>query len=234
MRDRRASSGVRSAFNQTAGRYGRMIPRPLKRLVRWMRQPRVMLPLAGLMLAVVSVVVYYTLQFSQEIDARLQSGFFDRSVGIFTAPFKVSLDSRLSLDQLTSYLEDAGYQRTARHQVKAETRSYTINGNTIEIHPDATTARELGVTPVRAEISKDGRVVALSSPQTGERLKSAYIEGEPLACLRDGDRRKQIAVQFADIPAQVRDAVVAIEDRRFFTHSGIDYHGIARALWADL
>ena len=234
MRDERVSSRTGHAFGRAMTRAARFVPRPVKRLAVWMTRPRVLVPFAVLTLALVGVVAYYVVQFSNEIDARLQAGFFDHSVGIFTAPFKVSLDSRLSLDQMASYLDDAGYQRADRNSSKDETRSYAIKGNVIEIHPDATAARELGVTPVRAEVGKDSRIVALTDTQSGERLKSAVIEGEPLACLRDGDRRKQIAVQFADIPAQLRDAVVAIEDRRFFTHSGIDYHGIARALWADV
>ncbi len=35
------------------------------------------------------------------------------------------------------------------------------------------------------------------------------------------------------IPQVVRDAVVAIEDARFYEHRGVDPIGIARALWAD-
>jgi penicillin-binding protein 1A len=37
-----------------------------------------------------------------------------------------------------------------------------------------------------------------------------------------------------DIPQHVRDAVVAIEDERFYSHSGVDALAIARALWADI
>src|SRR5207245_6388842 len=29
-------------------------------------------------------------------------------------------------------------------------------------------------------------------------------------------------------------ATIAIEDRRFYSHGGVDYEGIARALWRDL
>lgn len=36
------------------------------------------------------------------------------------------------------------------------------------------------------------------------------------------------------IPQFVRDAVVAIEDERFYSHSGVDLIAIARALWADI
>ena len=36
------------------------------------------------------------------------------------------------------------------------------------------------------------------------------------------------------LPKRLVDAVVAIEDRRFFEHPGFDVRGIARALWSDL
>jgi len=199
-----------------------------------MVQPRVLVPLGALMLVMFGIVAYYTKQFSEEIDERLRVGFFDHSVGIFTAPFKISVGNRLSIDELASYLDGAGYQRSDQSAANGEARSYTIKGNAIEIHPDPATAAELGVTPLRAEIDKGGRILALTQAQSGAPLKAAYIEGEPLACLRDTERRKQIAVQFTDVPVQLRDAVMAIEDRRFFTHPGIDWHGIARALWMDV
>jgi penicillin-binding protein 1B len=233
LHNERRQFRIAAPYNKTRRRALRLIPRPIKRFAAWMTQPRLLVPLGLVMLALTGMVAYYMVQFSQEIDARLQAGFFDHSVGIFTAPFKVSVGNRLSLEELANYLDSAGYQRNDLSGTKGATRSYTINGNAIDIHPDGA-ARELGVTPVRAEVGKDGRVLALTHAQSGERLKFAFIEGEPLACLRDGDRRKQTAVPFADIPAQLRDAVMAIEDRRFFNHSGIDWHGIARALWMDL
>ncbi len=36
------------------------------------------------------------------------------------------------------------------------------------------------------------------------------------------------------IPQRMRDAVVAIEDQRYYTHGGVDFLGILRALWADM
>jgi penicillin-binding protein 1A len=47
----------------------------------------------------------------------------------------------------------------------------------------------------------------------------------------DENRR---VVKLRDIPRRVRNAVVAIEDDRFFQHSGVDFRGIARAAVADL
>lgn len=41
-------------------------------------------------------------------------------------------------------------------------------------------------------------------------------------------------VRIKDLPAHVPQAFIAIEDRRFYHHRGIDPRGIARAMWANL
>jgi penicillin-binding protein 1A len=37
-----------------------------------------------------------------------------------------------------------------------------------------------------------------------------------------------------DISPYLKNAIIAIEDRRFYQHNGVDYQGIARALWQDI
>ena len=36
------------------------------------------------------------------------------------------------------------------------------------------------------------------------------------------------------ISPNIKNAVIAIEDKRFYEHEGVDYQGIARALWQDI
>ena len=40
----------------------------------------------------------------------------------------------------------------------------------------------------------------------------------------------RILVRSSEISSNVKRAVIAIEDRRFYTHKGVDYTGIARAI----
>jgi len=56
-------------------------------------------------------------------------------------------------------------------------------------------------------------------------------EGTQLATLADANR---ILLDENEISPYIKNAVIAIEDRRFFEHRGVDYRGIARALWADV
>ena len=53
-----------------------------------------------------------------------------------------------------------------------------------------------------------------------------------LSVLRGSEAR--VIVPSNQISPQMKQAIVAIEDKRFYEHRGIDVHGMARALWADV
>jgi penicillin-binding protein 1A len=44
----------------------------------------------------------------------------------------------------------------------------------------------------------------------------------------------RILVSEGEISPHIKNAVIAVEDRRFYSHEGVDYTGIARALWQDV
>src|SRR3954447_11426602 len=58
------------------------------------------------------------------------------------------------------------------------------------------------------------------------------VHGQALGVLTNNQAR--ILVAFDDIAPVVRNAVIAIEDRRFYENSGVDLKGIARALAQDI
>jgi penicillin-binding protein 1A len=53
-----------------------------------------------------------------------------------------------------------------------------------------------------------------------------------LAVLRGTENR--VLVEYGAISPLMKQAIVAVEDRRFFEHRGVDMRAIARALWADV
>ena len=53
-----------------------------------------------------------------------------------------------------------------------------------------------------------------------------------LAVLRGDESR--VLVDTEDIAPIMRQAIVSVEDQRFFEHNGIDLKGVARALWQDV
>ena len=222
------------SFRDHAIAIWKRLPAWMRSFGAWLAQPRVLIVLAVIATAFLVAAIYYYNKFASEIDARLSSSSLDNSIEIVTAPFNVSVGQHLPINEVSDYLRAAGYQQRSVSVEENLVGSFEVDGNALLILPGDGASSQSGVSPVRMQVDKTGRIVSLTSPVTGERLSSAAIEGELLASVRDGDRRKKIPVQFSDIPDSLRNAIVAAEDRRFFSHSGIDWRGIVRALKADL
>jgi penicillin-binding protein 1A len=75
----------------------------------------------------------------------------------------------------------------------------------------------------------DGERVRFRLPQTSVVLAS---DGSQLAELHARQDRR--IVPFGRVSDRLREAIVAVEDRRFFDHSGVDLRAIARAAYANL
>jgi penicillin-binding protein 1A len=70
------------------------------------------------------------------------------------------------------------------------------------------------------------------APDLAQTTLLSDAEGRPLAELHGGQNRVSVALD--RVPPVLRQAVVAVEDRNFFTHRGVDPVGLARATWADI
>lgn len=44
----------------------------------------------------------------------------------------------------------------------------------------------------------------------------------------------RIPVEFEQLPDNLKNAFIAIEDERFYEHNGVDFRGVLRAIWTDL
>ncbi len=60
-----------------------------------------------------------------------------------------------------------------------------------------------------------------------------FEDGSPLATVRP-DNVNRISVTLDQVPLPVRQAVLAAEDRTFFSNPGFDISGIGRAVWSQL
>src|SRR5437764_10707195 len=58
------------------------------------------------------------------------------------------------------------------------------------------------------------------------------INGNEIAVFREYET--SIPIQQKDIQESLKQAVVSIEDRRFYSHGGVDPQGTVRAMWADI
>jgi penicillin-binding protein 1B len=89
--------------------------------------------------------------------------------------------------------------------------------------------------PDSATIHVSGGVVDKITDASGQPLTSYELEPLLITGLsEDTNRSKRRLLTYDEIPSNVVQAVLAIEDRRFFEHSGVDYESIISWGWHDL
>ncbi len=94
--------------------------------------------------------------------------------------------------------------------------------------PSPTTARNQPRISIH-----DGQVDQISS--NGNDLSAYELEPQLVTALFDAEQRsKRQIVKYDEIPPMMVQAVLAIEDRRFFEHSGVNFMRMAEAAWIDV
>lgn len=73
-------------------------------------------------------------------------------------------------------------------------------------------------------------ITALRNYQPPEASKVFAADGSLVA---DMSPQRRTLVDLDEVPLLVRQGVIAVEDRRFRRHGGVDYRGLARAVWKD-
>jgi penicillin-binding protein 1A len=70
------------------------------------------------------------------------------------------------------------------------------------------------------------------SPKEVTRVYAAG--GEILATLTDGDAEQRTVLNYDEMPQVIRDAIIAAEDSDFYSHPGLDFVGLLRAIKTNL
>jgi 1A family penicillin-binding protein len=153
-------------------------------------------------------------------------------VRIYSAPFALAEGKVISVDDLAERLARLGYRQVeGAPRVPGEYarrfRTWTIALNRSE-GPEGTV--DPGTVKVRLS---SGRIAGVESAGKGQPTEPR-LEAEPLGVLAGDVREERIPVTLAELPIELPHAVIAIEDRRFATHPGVDPIGIVRALWANM
>jgi penicillin-binding protein 1B len=181
------------------------------------------------LLAATGVGTYYWISYGRMIDLRLSGHIQQTTARIYAAPMRISTGEALTVAGLADHLQRAGYSEL---DVPGTPGRYVLHGAEIEIRPSSESYFG-GKNRLVVKFSSDS-VQKIYLMDTGASVESAELEPELLSSLFDNSREKRRAMNFNDIPKMLREAVLSVEDRRFFEHPGFDPVRIFGAAWADL
>lgn len=161
--------------------------------------------------------------YSQIIDARLATGYLTSRPGLYAAPRVLQVGQKFSVEKLTATLRRAGYVESQASTVWSG--SFTTNGPVVEIRPNRREDRQPRVVRVTFD---DAKITELTGD--GIALDAFTLQPEILSNDLSSKAGKREILSYNEIPPVLVHAILSIEDRRFFEHSGVDFSGLVRAL----
>jgi penicillin-binding protein 1B len=171
---------------------------------------------------------------------QLEKAFLEPSTFIPTRLYSdlTRISPPMSRGILRVRLERLGY----RYQEKPEALSFTlrpIQYPTYLLPDDHPTLKSTG-KEVNLAFDGEGDSALLGSVEVeGQEVSELYLEPELVATFSpdgasDGKNQIREFVPFSEIPAQLWQAIIAVEDQHFLEHKGFDPRGLARAVWVNL
>jgi len=179
--------------------------------------------------------LYYS-DVEQTLAAKFHGRRWDFPTKIYSDAYRLYVGVPLDQESLLQRLGRLGYRRVPnRPQGRGEYRLVEFPP-AIEIHLRAfqyPTHRERGRL-LRVESGLNSRVSAITDLDTGEVLFEAAVEPVVISGLHGDIQEDRREMQLAEVPVPLVRAIVAVEDRRFFEHFGLDLRGLARAIIVNL
>jgi penicillin-binding protein 1B len=186
-----------------------------------------LLAFLSLSVLVIGFFSYWYVKYDRIIEQRFRDPVFTNSAKIYAGPRMVRVGSAFTVREIASDLRHAGYGEKDGDSLLG---SYHVHGGSIEVFPGP----ESYHSPEPATITvAEGKVSQIRSRSAGD-LAAYELEPQLVTSLFDAEQRsKRTMVKYDAIPKIMVDAVISIEDRRFFQHGGVNFLRLAEAAWID-
>jgi penicillin-binding protein 1B len=188
-----------------------------------------------LLIVFVATLARYYVAFGHMIDERLHGERTRAEPRVFARALELRPGQALSPAQLVDRLNDIGYAHRARAEKPGE---FAIGREALALVPRAGSHGAKLMRIVFRRTGKPGtelnalqRIEVVGTPKPVDRLT---LEPPLLTALVNAGREKRRMVPLAQIPKHLVNAVLAIEDRRFYEHPGVDPIRIVGALVSNM
>ena len=188
--------------------------------------------LLAVFVLLVLVIGGYAIHLGKTVRVKFEGKRWALPAQVYARSLELYVGAPVTRAQLTNELQYLGYRNRKRVDGPAQ---WAQNGRRFSIHTRDFSFWDGNEQGRTLTVSVDqGIVTALQDSRSGRQLDLVRLEPALVGSIYPAHREDRILVRRADLPESLVAALLAVEDRRFFEHGGIDVRGIARAAWANL
>src|SRR5712692_1223707 len=171
-----------------------------------------------------------TAGFTLYLDFRVRNEFEGRRFAlparIYARPLELHAGLRIPLADVEAELRELGYREAVR---EGEPGWFvrTREGLDIALRPFVFWD---GPQPARRlRVSFDGPTVTSVRDEEDRDLALVRLEPVPIGGIYPANNEDRVLIRLGEVPKQLVQALIAVEDRNFYSHAGFDPRGLARA-----
>ncbi|MGH9356313.1 MAG: transglycosylase domain-containing protein, partial [Terriglobia bacterium] len=178
--------------------------------------------------------IYAYVHFSHIIDERLNGPIFHTASLVLSAPTPVFPGEQVTPAAIEGRLEKALYSENGR--AGTGTGNFELNGDRLLITPGRTSSFTTGPyhEGPAAIIFQSGKIASITDPVQKTTLDHYDLEPEIITTLFEQHRSKRLLVTYHELPQALVRAVLAAEDRLFFSHPGVNLFRLVEATVTDV
>jgi len=201
-----------------------------KRRGRGGRRRRAKICLHAALIATLAAAAYL-LWLDHVVTRGFQGRRAELAARVYARPPELFAGARIDRAGLRAALERRGYRAGAGTRRPG---SYRVAGSTLSLHTRGFRFPDGWSAPGRFRVAFAGGRVAGITGARGGTVALLRLEPLEIAQIMPLHREDRVPLERESIPELLVGALLAVEDRRFFSHHGFDPVAIARAAWVNL
>jgi penicillin-binding protein 1B len=195
----------------------------LRSLRRWL-----LLSLAGVLL----LAVLYGVYLDQVVRVRFEGKRWSLPARVYARPLELYVGAPISVQMLRDELDALGYARR-RHPNRPGAYSYykerfLLRSRRFRHWDGEEASRYLEV------VFANDRIHSMKLAASGAAVPLIRLQPPLIDRIYPAHHEDRILLRREDLPKLLVDALLAVEDRQFYQHHGLDPWAILRALWRNL
>lgn len=151
---------------------------------------------------------------------------------VYARPLELFVGKKLSPADLEAELKQLRYTRKGELTKSAQ---FTRNGVEVNIYVRSFSFWDGAQPEQKIRVLFENRyITGLTDLASRKKIDLTRLDPIPIGGIYPAQNEDRVLVRLNQVPDYVTDALVAVEDRKFYTHWGIDPRGIARGVYTLL
>lgn len=196
----------------------------------WSRLVRKLLLGSIVLTVIVGAVAFFWIDYT--LKSKFDTDLWDIPVHIYSRSIELYPGLRITRDGMQKRLNGQGYRQT---QGSLQTGRYKVGSSAIDLvtRPFTFWDGSQNSRLVRLAFSNGG-IQSITDLKTGEPVSLVRLKPQLLGSMSQIQHEDRYLIRLQDAPRLLLETLVAVEDKKFTEHFGIDPKGILRSMIANI